>query len=417
MAYSSNARAAWNGVSQTIPDTTNLTAPPTEISPDSLGTAVTLNDGASLFVALARATGTTTNSLSSPPKVVALVFPKYIGGPLTSTTTLENPVACYIEFSGLEPGTKYNQAHVGFLTKGTSTVRGSKWANNTWISPSTVFNDYWQTDAEGKIKTWVYIRTPSSYFAGVDTSQLRVRVQKTGTSTNITSEYGYFTSLSIDSAATGPTAGAIVYGYTDTVSQNNVGKVMLAYENTGDTTPLSAWLIYKSPTTPVETELFTTRMDTLYRRSGYFQFVVPTNTQIRKLEVRDSSNAVLRYQIGTSWRSQAAGSKTNLNLQQNIVLSVERISDFVPSEFVVSQNYPNPFNPSTTIQFSLDRAQHVSLKVHDILGREVETLLDAPVASGTYRVVWNAGGQASGVYFYTIQTENFHETRRMVLVR
>ena len=81
------------------------------------------------------------------------------------------------------------------------------------------------------------------------------------------------------------------------------------------------------------------------------------------------------------------------------------------------QNYPNPFNPTTKVQFSIPGVQYVTLKIFDMLGREVETLVNEKLSPGTYSVDWNASTCSSGVYFYTLNTGDFRETKRMVLVR
>jgi hypothetical protein len=88
-----------------------------------------------------------------------------------------------------------------------------------------------------------------------------------------------------------------------------------------------------------------------------------------------------------------------------------------PRMFGLEQNYPNPFNPSTTIQFTLDRPENVSLKVYDILGREVATLLNEWMHKGLHAAYWDARECSSGVYYYRLQTENRFVTKRMVLVK
>ena len=74
-------------------------------------------------------------------------------------------------------------------------------------------------------------------------------------------------------------------------------------------------------------------------------------------------------------------------------------SSIRPTEYVLSQNYPNPFNPTTDIKFGLPAPSHVLLTVYDVLGRETAVLLDRDAAAGYYRVTWNAGSAAGGIYF------------------
>ncbi|MGB5289742.1 MAG: T9SS type A sorting domain-containing protein, partial [Ignavibacteriaceae bacterium] len=88
-----------------------------------------------------------------------------------------------------------------------------------------------------------------------------------------------------------------------------------------------------------------------------------------------------------------------------------------PDGFILAQNYPNPFNPSTTISFSIPAAGFTSLKVYDIIGNEVETLLSEEKPVETYEVQFNASNLSSGVYLYKIQAGNSVETKKMVLMK
>jgi hypothetical protein len=89
----------------------------------------------------------------------------------------------------------------------------------------------------------------------------------------------------------------------------------------------------------------------------------------------------------------------------------------VPMQFSLSQNYPNPFNPTTSIQYSVISTRHVSLKIYDLLGREVGTLVNEVMQPGTYTVQWNAVNNASGVYLYRLTAGDFVQVRKMVLIR
>ncbi len=97
----------------------------------------------------------------------------------------------------------------------------------------------------------------------------------------------------------------------------------------------------------------------------------------------------------------------------------------LPSEFSLSQNYPNPFNPTTTIKYSIPTSetlhatsqQLVQLKIYDILGREIATLVNKKQAPGNYEVRWNAENLPSGFYFYKLQTGEFTQTRKMILLK
>jgi hypothetical protein len=94
-----------------------------------------------------------------------------------------------------------------------------------------------------------------------------------------------------------------------------------------------------------------------------------------------------------------------------------RLSKELPKEFVLMQNYPNPFNPATVIRYSLPVQSYVSLKVYDVLGREIATLVSEVLPAGTYEQRWNAAGVSSGVYFYRLKAGGFVETKKLVLLR
>jgi subtilisin-like proprotein convertase family protein len=89
----------------------------------------------------------------------------------------------------------------------------------------------------------------------------------------------------------------------------------------------------------------------------------------------------------------------------------------IPNYYSLSQNYPNPFNPVTKISYTLPKSSHVELKVYDILGREVATLVNETNQAGVYNVDFNAANLASGIYFYRIKTGDFTAIKKMVLVK
>jgi hypothetical protein len=89
----------------------------------------------------------------------------------------------------------------------------------------------------------------------------------------------------------------------------------------------------------------------------------------------------------------------------------------IPVKYALDQNYPNPFNPSTTISFSLPTKSRVTLKIFDVLGRDVATIVSEDLMAGTHKRQWNASGMPSGVYFYRLQGESYAETKRLILLR
>ncbi len=89
----------------------------------------------------------------------------------------------------------------------------------------------------------------------------------------------------------------------------------------------------------------------------------------------------------------------------------------VVKDYALYQNYPNPFNPTTTIYFALPSQSFVSLKVFDMLGRKVATLVSENMSAGSYTRQWNATNISSGIYFYRLQAGSFTETKKLVLLR
>jgi len=89
----------------------------------------------------------------------------------------------------------------------------------------------------------------------------------------------------------------------------------------------------------------------------------------------------------------------------------------LPDEYKLGQNYPNPFNPSTTISFDLPIESKVILKIFNVIGQQVDELVNENLAAGNYSFVWNAELQSSGVYFYELVTDSFFEMKKMILLR
>ncbi len=98
-------------------------------------------------------------------------------------------------------------------------------------------------------------------------------------------------------------------------------------------------------------------------------------------------------------------------------VAVEQGNLNVPKEFQLQQNYPNPFNPATTIEFALPKQSNVTLKLFDILGREVATLVDAELESGVHKINFDGQDLASGIYFYRIHAEGFLKTKKLMLLK
>ncbi len=100
-----------------------------------------------------------------------------------------------------------------------------------------------------------------------------------------------------------------------------------------------------------------------------------------------------------------------------VATGVKNGSQAIPKSYALEQNYPNPFNPTTKIEYQLPKNSHVTLKVYDILGREVQTLVDGAQKAGNYSVTFDGSRFASGVYFYRLAARGFVATKKLVLVK
>ncbi|MFC2094788.1 T9SS type A sorting domain-containing protein [Bacteroidota bacterium] len=99
------------------------------------------------------------------------------------------------------------------------------------------------------------------------------------------------------------------------------------------------------------------------------------------------------------------------------VVSVEVENSEIPETYALSQNYPNPFNPTTQINFSVPQASMVRVVIYDIVGREVEVLVNEFLEAGNFKTSWNAAGYSTGIYFYRMETSSFVQVKKMILMK
>jgi len=120
----------------------------------------------------------------------------------------------------------------------------------------------------------------------------------------------------------------------------------------------------------------------------------------------------------TAWTlSTGPPGRANTRFQIMNPNSVGNSTKEIPNSYSLSQNYPNPFNPTTKINFALPKQGLVTLKIYDVLGREVRTLVNEVKSAGQYSVDFNASEFSSGVYFYKLESGTFSETKRMLLIK
>lgn len=153
--------------------------------------------------------------------------------------------------------------------------------------------------------------------------------------------------------------------------------------------------------------------DIIFDEDGNLFGVIGSESEVNDFVSLNSLN-------GTGSIIGSIGYKNILGLafEETGVTSIENENnDNLPFDFALHQNFPNPFNPSTTISFQISNKVFVSLKVYDVLGKEVAVLLDEELQPGIYEKQFKEDNLSSGIYFYRLVTENFIETRKMVLIK
>jgi C1A family cysteine protease len=118
-----------------------------------------------------------------------------------------------------------------------------------------------------------------------------------------------------------------------------------------------------------------------------------------------------------SYHSFSGGIHINLEVQDTVATDIKMRSASIPETWSLEQNYPNPFNPSTKISWQSPDRSHQVLKVFDVLGNEIVTLVNEEKPAGNYEVTWNAVNFPCGVYFYRLQAGSFVETKKMILLK
>ena len=99
------------------------------------------------------------------------------------------------------------------------------------------------------------------------------------------------------------------------------------------------------------------------------------------------------------------------------VIGIQNISSEIPDNYILQQNYPNPFNPVTNIRFQLPNASNIKLVVYDVSGKVLDVLINQKLNAGYYNYDWDASQYSSGVYFYTLESDDFRDSKKMVLIK
>ena len=165
-------------------------------------------------------------------------------------------------------------------------------------------------------------------------------------------------------------------------------------------------------------DIYAQRVDTagnvLWATNGVPVSTATNGQTFPKILPIDGGGAILTW---TDYRGGANYDIYAQRLNANGTITDVRTSASMPDKFELSQNYPNPFNPSTTIQFDIPKASFVTLKVYDVLGQEVATLVDEKREAGRFEVQLDASSLSSGVYFYQFQANDYSLTKKFVVMK
>jgi len=176
----------------------------------------------------------------------------------------------------------------------------------------------------------------------------------------------------------------------------------------------------------VDRNLVVVAINDAIRLQGKPEDISKANEELAKGDA-DISNA--KYESGiehyrNAWENAIGSLPKSLNIAGETENEEHSAAEIIPSEFGMAQNYPNPFNPSTMISYNIAKESKVILKVFDILGREIRTLVDSELSPGNYRAEFNGSGLASGIYFYQIRAfpsegagNIFVDTKKFILMK
>ncbi len=158
--------------------------------------------------------------------------------------------------------------------------------------------------------------------------------------------------------------------------------------------------------------------ENLYLQSSYDLLSWTNKIRVNSI---DSSVAggfeteVYGNKLAFAWKDKRTGNEEIFYRLMEVLTKVDE--NTIPINFVLYQNYPNPFNPSTTLEFDIPERTNVKLIIYDILGREVEKLVESELEPGKYKVNFNSKDLPSGLYFYALKTPKFTKTNKMLLIK
>ena len=211
-------------------------------------------------------------------------------------------------------------------------------------------------------------------------------------------------------------------GFLDLYLNNN-GSANRLYKNSGNS---NKWIILKLVGTNSNKSAIGTRVriktgsinqirEVEGGSGGKGQNSLPVEFGIGTASIIDS--LIIKWPSGLEQRFANVTPNIIYNMTEGQLLAVNNINNNIPEKYSLSQNYPNPFNPSTIIRFQIKDSRFVTLKVYNILGNEIATLVNEKKSPGSYEVNWDASNFPTGIYFCKLVTDNFSDTKKMVLIK
>ena len=392
------------------------------------------------YIALFFFTISITLTLYSQSSLTTVIFPKYIEG-ANPTNTNRIPYAYRARLTGLLPNSTYRFYNQIVVSTDVSTANG---AGNCIFTSAT--GDFVRTSGPSLATAGNYGTFTTD---GTGTYEGWFITEPTGNKRFVPGKY-VFMRITLNDGAGGTSAalllttadsvrvvklGTAVSDSTGTalrgISSSSPKDFLFAYEDTtGTGRPISGAFIESDGTDNSTTNSYAAfYSNSVNGVNGSFGIVLPNmlSNGIRRIEQRslaDGTLIALATDTDGIWPSGAntinpSGGMTEIILNgTDIHETGVQGRGTTPDEFALMQNYPNPFNPSTEITYMLKSGGKVSLSVYDLLGREVAVLVNNErKTAGQHEVSFNAVNFPSGVYFYTLQSESYVKTKRMVLIK
>lgn len=382
----------------------------------------------------------TDNSITfTGPQLTGVILPQYIEG-ISGTNSNRIPFAYRGRLTGLKANAAYRFANQVVLSSDTDSADGS--GNCIFVSTTGSFvrtsnpaldiegaYGTFTTDSTGTYEGW-FITEPTGNKRFVPGKYIFMRVWINDGISGTTVAAHLTTADSVRVVKLDPAAGdSTGTGLRCTTTANSKDFVFV-YDNTAGTgRPISGSFI-ESDGTANSSNYASFYANSVDGVPGAFGVVVPNDLPngIRRIERRSNVNgAVVAYATdadgvwpsGTNTVNPSGGTTEIVLAGTDVQWPTTGIQSprMVPKEFALSQNYPNPFNPATVINYQLPVTSRVTIKVYDLLGREVLTLVDEVKTAGYYSVNFYGSTFSSGIYFYRMTTGTFTQTNQMMLIK